>query len=78
MAQTYSQKAPFNDWWYWSECLVKRFRTISDLYKENAISPEDRERGTMTDERIVPLSDCVESAGPYFAMVLIPGQGRRL
>jgi precorrin-2/cobalt-factor-2 C20-methyltransferase len=36
------------------------------------------ERGTMSEERIVPLSDCTENAGPYFAMVLIPGQGRRL
>ena len=35
MAQTYAQKAPFNDWWYWSECLVKRFRTIADIYREN-------------------------------------------
>lgn len=35
MAQNYSQKAPFNDWWYWSECFVKRLRTMSDLYKEN-------------------------------------------
>ncbi len=35
MATTYSQRAPFNDWWYWSECLVKRFRTIADIYKEN-------------------------------------------
>jgi len=32
----YSQRAPFNDWWYWSECLVKRLRTMGDLYKENA------------------------------------------
>lgn len=35
MAQTYAQRAPFNDWWYWSECLSKRFRTIAELYKEN-------------------------------------------
>lgn len=35
MAQTYSQKAPFNDWWYWSECLVKRLRTMAELYSEN-------------------------------------------
>lgn len=34
MAQTYSQRAPFNDWWYWSECLVKRFRTIEEIYRE--------------------------------------------
>lgn len=32
---TYSERAPFNDWWYWSECLVKRLRTLSDLYREN-------------------------------------------
>ena len=31
----YAQRAPFNDWWYWSECLVKRLRTMGDLYKEN-------------------------------------------
>lgn len=36
------------------------------------------ERGTMADERITPLCECVESTGPYFAMVLIPGQGRRI
>jgi len=35
MTTTYSQRAPFNDWWYWSECLVKRFRTIAEIYKEN-------------------------------------------
>jgi hypothetical protein len=32
---SYSQRAPFNDWWYWSECLVKRLRTLGELYKEN-------------------------------------------
>lgn len=36
------------------------------------------ERGTMADEHITPLCDCMESTGPYFAMVLIPGQGRRI
>jgi precorrin-2/cobalt-factor-2 C20-methyltransferase len=36
------------------------------------------ERGTMQDERIVPLADCCQSTGPYFGMVLIPGEGRRL
>jgi precorrin-2/cobalt-factor-2 C20-methyltransferase len=36
------------------------------------------ERGTMEDERIVPLADCDEPRGAYFAMVLIPGEGRRL
>lgn len=32
---SFSKRAPFNDWWYWSECLVKRLRTLGDLYKEN-------------------------------------------
>lgn len=36
------------------------------------------ERGTMADERILPLKACGELAGTYFAMVIIPGQGRRV
>ena len=36
------------------------------------------ERGTMQDERIVPLAECEATSGAYFAMVLIAGQGRRL
>ncbi len=36
------------------------------------------ERGTMTEERIMPLRDRGDDAVPYFAIVLIPGQGRRL
>jgi precorrin-2/cobalt-factor-2 C20-methyltransferase len=36
------------------------------------------ERGTMQEERILPLAECGEWVGAYFAMVLIPGQGRQL
>jgi precorrin-2/cobalt-factor-2 C20-methyltransferase len=36
------------------------------------------ERGTMQGEKIMPLSECPDGKGPYFSMVLIPGQGRRL
>lgn len=36
------------------------------------------ERGTMAGEQIVPLKECREAATAYFAMVLVPGQGRRL
>jgi len=36
------------------------------------------ERGTMEDERILPLAECRDERGAYFAMILIPGQGRRL
>lgn len=31
----YLKKAPFNDWWYWSDVLGKRLRTIADIYREN-------------------------------------------
>ena len=36
------------------------------------------ERGTMENERILPLAECHDTAGTYFAMVLIAGQGRRI
>jgi precorrin-2/cobalt-factor-2 C20-methyltransferase len=36
------------------------------------------ERGSMQGEKIMPLSEGPEADGPYFSMVLIPGQGRRL
>jgi precorrin-2/cobalt-factor-2 C20-methyltransferase len=36
------------------------------------------ERGTMEDERILPLAECVEGRGAYFGIVLIPGEGRRI
>lgn len=36
------------------------------------------ERGTMPNERIAPLAECTDDKGPYFSMVLIPGNGRRL
>ncbi len=53
MAQTYSQKAPFNDWWYWSECLVKRFRTIAEIYKENG----EIERSNLANDWSKKLKD---------------------
>jgi precorrin-2/cobalt-factor-2 C20-methyltransferase len=36
------------------------------------------ERGTMEDQRVVRLADCDWERGPYFSMILIPGQGRAL
>jgi len=35
------------------------------------------ERGTMTREIVMPLRDKINSEAPYFAMVLVPGNGRR-
>lgn len=36
------------------------------------------ERGTMENERILPLRDCSDVIGTYFSMVIIPGEGRRI
>jgi precorrin-2/cobalt-factor-2 C20-methyltransferase len=36
------------------------------------------ERGTMDGERIAPLAEIADESGPYFAIVLVPGRGRRL
>jgi len=33
--KNYTKKAPFNDWWYWSDVLGKRLRTVADIYREN-------------------------------------------
>lgn len=35
------------------------------------------ERGTMTSEIVMPLKDKTNNEAPYFAMVLVPGNGRR-
>jgi hypothetical protein len=51
--KTYSQRAPFNDWWYWSECLNKRLRTMGDLYKENG----EQERAAQANEWAKKLKD---------------------
>lgn len=36
------------------------------------------ERGTMPEERILPLAECPEETGPYFAMIIVPGEGRKI
>ncbi len=37
------------------------------------------ERATMAQERIVPLSGLPEDEeAPYFSLVIVPGQGRRV
>ncbi|NDE90553.1 MAG: hypothetical protein EB059_05365 [Alphaproteobacteria bacterium] len=50
MAEKLNKKAPFNDWWYWSECLVKRFRTIEELYKENGEPDRARQIGEIAQK----------------------------
>ena len=35
------------------------------------------ERGTMEGQRIVPLRERADESAPYFAMILVPGAGRR-
>ncbi|MBV8060157.1 MAG: hypothetical protein JO126_06010 [Alphaproteobacteria bacterium] len=53
MAKKYSERAPFNDWWYWSECLVKRLRTLADLYKEH----NEPERASVASDWAKKLKD---------------------
>jgi precorrin-2/cobalt-factor-2 C20-methyltransferase len=36
------------------------------------------ERATMVDERILPLAQCTDEHGPYFAIILVPGRGRQI
>ncbi|KAI94488.1 precorrin-2 C20-methyltransferase [Rhodomicrobium udaipurense JA643] len=36
------------------------------------------ERGTMPGERVAPLADVDAAKAPYFSMILIPGNGRRI
>ena len=36
------------------------------------------ERGTMSSERIMCLTDVADGSAPYFSMILIPGHGRQL
>lgn len=59
MAQKYSERAPFNDWWYWSECLVKRFRTMEEIYRENGENERAFEIGELAkklkDTCMVPV-----------------------
>jgi precorrin-2/cobalt-factor-2 C20-methyltransferase len=35
------------------------------------------ERGTMDDERVLPLAEKTDDTAPYFSLILIPGAGRR-
>jgi precorrin-2/cobalt-factor-2 C20-methyltransferase len=35
------------------------------------------ERGSMADEKVMPLAQKTDDAAPYFSIVIVPGQGRR-
>ena len=36
------------------------------------------EYGTMDAQRIIPMRDKTDDAAPYFSIIIIPGNGRRL
>jgi hypothetical protein len=50
MAQRYTERAPFNDWWYWSECLTKRFRTLEEIYREEGEQDRAGQIGALAQE----------------------------
>ncbi|WP_460447888.1 precorrin-2 C(20)-methyltransferase [Alsobacter sp. SYSU BS001988] len=35
------------------------------------------ERGTMAEQKILPLAEKLDDEAPYFSMILVPGEGRR-
>jgi precorrin-2/cobalt-factor-2 C20-methyltransferase len=35
------------------------------------------ERGTMAEQKILPLAEKLDAEAPYFSMILVPGEGRR-
>ena len=35
------------------------------------------ERGTMANEKVLPLAEKTDDEAPYFSMIIVPGQGRR-
>jgi precorrin-2/cobalt-factor-2 C20-methyltransferase len=35
------------------------------------------ERGTMANEKVLPLRDKTDDVAPYFSIIVVPGQGRR-
>ncbi len=53
MSQSFSQRAPFNDWWFCSECLIRCFRTISNIYREN----DEAERAEQALGWVIKLKD---------------------
>ena len=36
------------------------------------------ERGTMAGERILPLAEVGDEEAPYFSLIIVPGEGRRV
>ena len=60
--------------------LGRHLPKVRDALKEAGL--HDRavyvERGTMVDEFICPLSEKTDDTAPYFALILVPGQGRQL
>jgi precorrin-2/cobalt-factor-2 C20-methyltransferase len=52
---------------------IRAALVASEMY-ERAIYVE---RGTMSDEKIMPLADKSDDVAPYFSIILVSGQGRR-
>jgi precorrin-2/cobalt-factor-2 C20-methyltransferase len=59
--------------------LGRNFARVKAAFEEAGLTSRAIyvERGTMANERIVPLAEMVDDTAPYFSLVLLPGQGRR-
>lgn len=59
--------------------IGKNFQKIRDVFDELKLT--DRafyiERGTMENQRVMPLASMINDAAPYFSIIVMPGNGRR-
>ena len=60
--------------------LGRHFRKVRAVLEELDLAARTVyvERGTMAGEKIMPLPPADFTGAPYFAMLLVPGQGRLL
>jgi precorrin-2/cobalt-factor-2 C20-methyltransferase len=60
--------------------LGRHFTKVREVLEELGLAARTVyvERGTMAGEKILPLPPADFTGAPYFAMLLVPGQGRLL
>jgi precorrin-2/cobalt-factor-2 C20-methyltransferase len=59
--------------------LGRNFAKVRRAFAELGLVPRAFyvERGTMKNEKVLPLAEKTDDEAPYFSLILLPGQGRR-
>ncbi len=59
--------------------LGRNFAKVRSVLKETGLLERAIyvERGSMADEKVMPLTQKPDDAAPYFSIIIVPGQGRR-